>query len=171
LSRGKTRPEIGPRGTRHGRRWKGSPELAGAALEATTRHGRGMGRKRGARQSSPSGQTESSQLGGEDRRGGADGAPVGHRGGSPGAQTSARERELEIGRAETGSHTPFEGRGRGDAPTRVGRGRGRCGCHDRASDQNGRAGVGLTAGHGASATQLGERWRWQFPGRVGPAQE
>jgi hypothetical protein len=60
---------------------------------------------------------------------------VGHRDGSPGAQTSARERELEIGRAETGSHSPFEGRGRGDAPTRVGRGRGRCGCHDRASER------------------------------------
>jgi hypothetical protein len=57
-----SRPEKARCGTRYGRSWRGSSELADTALEATIRENEGMGRKRGARQSSPSGKTESRWL-------------------------------------------------------------------------------------------------------------
>jgi hypothetical protein len=50
-----------------------SPELTRIVLEATIREDRGMGRKRGARRSSPSGNTETRSAWKRRRRGGADG--------------------------------------------------------------------------------------------------
>jgi hypothetical protein len=47
-----------------------SPEFSAKALEATIRENEGMGRKRGARRSSPSGKTETRRLGDDGQRSG-----------------------------------------------------------------------------------------------------
>jgi hypothetical protein len=71
-----TRPGKGPRGTRHGRPGGARRSSRNPVLEATKHRIGGTGRGRGARGVSPRLQTGRGRLGEDNRRGGADDAPV-----------------------------------------------------------------------------------------------